>query len=118
MKDGHTHLAHKPEHAVDLDTGIIVAAALIPLTKATQRRLRAHGRRWRRGQQHTYITPPPRNFEHASAICMAAEKISSGSRSCPMHPTTTIFGSADTIDAILAGTLAGLTILLLVILVV
>ena len=26
MKDGSTHLAYKPEHAVDLDTGIIVAA--------------------------------------------------------------------------------------------
>src|SRR5512136_1628812 len=30
MKDGSTHLAYKPEHAVDLDTGIIVAAALHP----------------------------------------------------------------------------------------
>jgi hypothetical protein len=26
LKDGRTHLAHKPEHAVDLDTGAIVAA--------------------------------------------------------------------------------------------
>jgi hypothetical protein len=26
MKDGTTHLAYKPEHAVDLDTGVIVAA--------------------------------------------------------------------------------------------
>src|SRR4051812_17556745 len=25
MKDGTTHLAYKPEHAVDLDTGVIVA---------------------------------------------------------------------------------------------
>ena len=30
LKDGRTHLAYKPEHAVDLDTGIIVAAALPP----------------------------------------------------------------------------------------
>jgi transposase len=30
LKDGRTHLAFKPEHAVDLDTGIIVAAALHP----------------------------------------------------------------------------------------
>src|SRR6202795_3177021 len=30
MKDGRTHLAYKPEHAVDLDTGVIVAAALHP----------------------------------------------------------------------------------------
>src|SRR4029077_4847285 len=30
LKDGRTHLAYKPEHAVDLDTGIIVAAVLNP----------------------------------------------------------------------------------------
>src|SRR5205823_13997508 len=30
LKDGRTHLAYKPEHAVDLDTGIIVEAALHP----------------------------------------------------------------------------------------
>jgi transposase len=30
LKDGRTHLAYKPEHAVDLDTGIIIAAALHP----------------------------------------------------------------------------------------
>ena len=28
MKDGTTHLAYKPEHAVDLDTGVIVAAPI------------------------------------------------------------------------------------------
>jgi transposase len=30
MKDGTTHLADKPEHAVDLDTGVIVAAKIHP----------------------------------------------------------------------------------------
>src|SRR3954468_8576604 len=30
MKDGTTHLASKPEHAVDLDTGVIVAARIHP----------------------------------------------------------------------------------------
>jgi transposase len=30
LQDGRTHLAYKPEHAVDLDTGIVVAAALHP----------------------------------------------------------------------------------------
>ena len=30
MKDGTTHLAYKPEHAVDLDTGIVVAAPIHP----------------------------------------------------------------------------------------
>ncbi len=28
MKDGRTHLAHKAEHAVDLDTGAIVAVTV------------------------------------------------------------------------------------------
>ena len=30
LKDGTTHLAYKPEHAVDLDTGVIVAAPIHP----------------------------------------------------------------------------------------
>lgn len=30
MKDGTTHLAYKPEHAVDLDTGAVVAAEIYP----------------------------------------------------------------------------------------
>jgi hypothetical protein len=30
MKDGTTHLAYKREHAVDLDTGVIVAAPIHP----------------------------------------------------------------------------------------
>ena len=30
LKDGRTHLAYKPEHAVDLDTGVIVAAEMHP----------------------------------------------------------------------------------------
>lgn len=30
LKDGRTHLAHKPEHAVDLETGAIVAAEIHP----------------------------------------------------------------------------------------
>ena len=29
MKDGSTHLAHKAEHAVDLDTGAVVAVTLL-----------------------------------------------------------------------------------------
>jgi transposase len=48
LKDGRTHLAHKPEHAVDLDTGAVVAAEMHPAdrgdTAATPRRCRA---RWR-----------------------------------------------------------------------
>ena len=30
LKDGRTHLAYKPEHAVDLDTGVVIAAVLHP----------------------------------------------------------------------------------------
>lgn len=30
MKDGRTHLAHKAEHAVDLDTGAVIAVVLAP----------------------------------------------------------------------------------------
>ena len=30
MKDGTTHVAYKPEHAVDLDTGVVVAAPIHP----------------------------------------------------------------------------------------
>src|SRR5689334_23974576 len=30
LKDGRTHLAYKPEHAVDLDTGAIVAGEVHP----------------------------------------------------------------------------------------
>ena len=30
MKDGTTHLAYKPEHAVELDTGVVVAAPIHP----------------------------------------------------------------------------------------
>jgi hypothetical protein len=36
MKDGTTHLAYKPEHAVDLDTGVVVAALLAPRWSRTQ----------------------------------------------------------------------------------
>ena len=35
MKDGTTHLAYKPEHAIDLDTGAVVAAEVHAATKAT-----------------------------------------------------------------------------------
>jgi transposase len=32
MKDGRTHLAHKAEHAVDLETGALLAVTLLPAT--------------------------------------------------------------------------------------
>ena len=54
MKDGSTHLAYKPEHAVDLDTGVIVAvpiheadkgdtATLDPTLKEAEKNLSAVG---------------------------------------------------------------------------
>ena len=45
MKDGTTHLAYKPEHAVDLDTGVIVAAPIHPADEGDTTTLPA---RWRR----------------------------------------------------------------------
>jgi transposase len=37
MKDGRTHLAHKAEHAVDLDSGAVEAVTLQGRTRATRR---------------------------------------------------------------------------------
>jgi len=39
MKDGTTHLAYKPEHAVDLDSGVIVAAKIHPADQGDTRTL-------------------------------------------------------------------------------
>jgi len=41
MKDGTTHLAYKPEHAVDLDTGVIVAARIHPADQGDTQTLAA-----------------------------------------------------------------------------
>ena len=54
MKDGTTHLAYKPEHAVDLDTGVIVAAPIHPAdqgdTTTLEPTLAAAQKNLRRGQ--------------------------------------------------------------------
>src|SRR5688572_33354118 len=39
MKDGTTHLAYKPEHAVDLDTGAIIVAKIYPADQGDTRTL-------------------------------------------------------------------------------
>jgi len=39
MKDGRTHLAHKAEHAVDLETGVIVGVTLQPADRGDTRSL-------------------------------------------------------------------------------
>jgi transposase len=41
MKDGTTHLAYKPEHAVDLDTGVIVASRIHPADQGDTQTLAA-----------------------------------------------------------------------------
>jgi len=41
MKDGTTHLAYKPEHAVDLDTGVVVAAPIHPADEGDTKTLSA-----------------------------------------------------------------------------
>ena len=59
MKDGTTHLAYKPEHAVDLDTGAVVAAELHPTDEGDTTTLaktpgggpRRGSRPWRRGRR-------------------------------------------------------------------
>ena len=38
MKDGRTHLAHKAEHAVDLETGAVVGVTVQGADGATPRR--------------------------------------------------------------------------------
>jgi hypothetical protein len=38
MKDGRTHLAHKAEHAVNLDSGAVVAVTYKARNRATRRR--------------------------------------------------------------------------------
>jgi transposase len=42
MKDGRTHLAHKAKHAVDLDTGAVVAVTMAMPTRETQRQSIKH----------------------------------------------------------------------------
>ena len=42
MKDGRTHLAHKAEHAVDLDSGAVVAVTLQAADKGEPRRWMRH----------------------------------------------------------------------------
>src|SRR3954468_115391 len=45
MKDGRTRLSYKPEHAVDLDTGAIVAAEIHRADRGDTTTLRARSRR-------------------------------------------------------------------------
>ena len=75
MKDGTTHLAYKPEHAVDLDTGVVVAApnpladegdttTLSPTLGAAARNLDAVG--WRRARRNPASWSPTRAIIRAN----------------------------------------------------
>ena len=103
MKDGATHLAYKPEHAVDLDTGVIVAAPIYPADKgdtttlpgtleAAARNL-AEGRpcsdtgralrsRWRQGLSFTRGAERPRRrrLENADLRARARQRLSALAR--------------------------------------
>ncbi len=63
MKDGRTHLAHKAEHAVDLETGAIVA---ITLQDADQ------------GDTTTIQTTLPEAVEQLQAVAAINDKVKAG----------------------------------------
>jgi hypothetical protein len=76
MKTGSTRLGYKPEHAVDLDTGVIVAAPIHPADKGDATtldpRLRRRRAIWptsalRRRQTIHAIWSPTRDIIHAMA---------------------------------------------------
>ena len=98
MKDGTTHLAYKPEHAVDLDTGVIVAAPIrtadegdtttLPGTlEAAARNLaevglagRALRSRWRQGLSFTRGAERWRRLENADLRARARQRLSALAR--------------------------------------
>lgn len=63
MKDGRTHLAHKAEHAVDLETGAIVA---VTLQQADQ------------GDTTTIQTTLPEAIEQLEAVATVNDKVKTG----------------------------------------
>ena len=61
MKDGRTHLAHKAEHAVDLETGAVLAVCL------------RHPRIWRFLASNSSFVTIPRSRSPASFSKYASE---------------------------------------------
>ncbi len=59
MKDGSTHLAYKPEHAVDLDTGVIVAAPIHPADEGDTTTLDPTGEAAARNLADIGLAPTP-----------------------------------------------------------
>ena len=86
MKDGTTHLAYKPEHAVDLDTGVIVAAPIHPADEGDTTTLDPHAGRRRRRTSPRSASPrrrkSPANWSPTRAITHAR---SEGPRRRPLE---------------------------------
>ena len=104
MKDGTTHLAYKPEHAVDLDTGVVVAAPIHPADQSDTKTLspdsrsrRAQSRRGRAGADRGRALRAGRRQRLSCArVVEGARGRRSGRRASPnpSRPTATFAGAA------------------------
>lgn len=68
MKDGRTRLAYKPEHALDLDTGAIVAAEVHPADCGDTTTLGRTMQRARKNLGEAMETPPPSEDDPAELV--------------------------------------------------
>src|SRR5436190_4583914 len=66
MTDGTTHLAYKPEHAVDLDTGAVVAAEVHPADQGDTATITGTLDAARRNLTH--VGAPPCSDDHAECV--------------------------------------------------
>jgi transposase len=74
MKDGRTHLAYKPEHAMDLDTGAVVAAELHPADQGDTTTMPGHPgqrRRASRGGGHLADARGARRVDRRQGVSLA-----------------------------------------------
>src|ERR1700730_7490943 len=94
MKDGRTHLAHKAEHAVDLETGAIVAVTLQGADEGDTTTIIETSRRGSRRSQRRRPTSTTRNRSKRSSPTRAITAIgswwnSTPSASAPTSPSRT-----------------------------
>src|SRR5438132_8668810 len=75
MKDGRTHLAHKAEHAVDLNTGAVVAVTIQPADK---------------GDTTTILETLPQAGEHIAEVACATNYEEVGERVHPEGPVEVV----------------------------
>jgi len=68
MKDGRTRLGYKPEHALDLDTGAIVAAEIHPADRGDTKTLGGTLKRARENLGAAMETPPPSEDDPAELV--------------------------------------------------